>query len=299
MFDRLGLRRNIVEQNICGWGDFLWYEYIPTRLENAPKGSVPLVVMLHGNNNDPRTQAETSGYLELASEKGFMATELEWQGRDRFASMGTDGIEQTIRHLLAKYPFLDESRVYVTGLSAGGMNTTNMCLFKTNLVAAGASMAGGIIFDGRVNMNGMDQIEQQIARYGGNMEVGYLICAGTNDSRFTDLPPTGNEPFTPKGGVTRAARIMARMNGIDVGETGNPALDPIFGMKVEDRKAIRTQDGLIMHEGSFKKDGKTLVKIISLEEYGHWNYKGVAAEMWEFFTHFRRDPQTKKLIYNP
>ncbi|MBQ3882953.1 MAG: hypothetical protein II730_10735, partial [Bacteroidales bacterium] len=55
MFDRLGIRRNIVEENICGWGDFLWYEYIPERLLSAPKNSVPLVIMLHGNNNDPRT----------------------------------------------------------------------------------------------------------------------------------------------------------------------------------------------------------------------------------------------------
>lgn len=299
MFDRLDIQRNIVEENICGWGEFLWYEYIPKRLLSAPKGSVPLVVMLHGNNNDPRTQAETSGFVELGSEKGFISVEFEWQGREKYASMGTDGIEQTIRFLLDKYPQLDPSRVYVEGLSAGGMNTTNMCLFKTNLVAAGGSMAGGIIFDGRVNMNGMEQIELQLERYGGNMEVGYLICAGTNDSRFTDLPPSDNEPFTPKGGVTRAAQIMARLNGIDVEEIGNPALDPIFGMKVDIREAKETQDALTMHEGTFLKNGKPLVKIISLEEYGHWNYKGVASEMWDFFRHFSRDPKTKKLIYTP
>jgi hypothetical protein len=38
--------------------------------------------------------------------------------------------------------------------------------------------------------------------------------------------------------------------------------------------------------------------MIALEPYGHWNYKGAAREMWEFFRHFSRDPKTKKLIYH-
>ena len=298
MFDRLGIKRNIVEENICGWGDFLWYEYIPERLLSAPKASVPLVIMLHGNNNDPRTQAETSGMVELSSEKGFIAAEFEWQGRDRFAAMGTDGIEATIRHLLAKYPQIDPSRVYCQGLSAGGMNTTNMCIFKTNLIAAGASMAGGIIFDTRVNMNSQEAINEQIRRYGGNMEVGYLICAGTNDSRFTDTP-SGNEPGNPKGGLLRAVETLCQLNGITLGKTADPSIDPIFGMEVRDRKAIETKDNLTMHEGTLYKGNTPLVKMISLEEYGHWNYKGAAAEMWEFFTHYSRDPKTKRLIYHP
>ena len=298
MFDRLGIKRNIVEQNICGWGDFLWYEYIPERLLSAPKASVPLVIMLHGNNNDPRTQAETSGFVELASEKGFMAAELEWQGRDRFAAMGTDGIEATIRHLLEKYPQLDPSRVYCQGLSAGGMNTTNMCIFKTGLIAAGASMAGGIIFDTRVNMNAQNVIDEQLRRYAGNMEIGYLICSGTNDGKFTDAA-TENEPGNPKGGLLRAVSTLCQLNGIALGKTADPGIDPMFGMEVKDRKAIETKDNLTMHEGTLYKGNTPLVKMIALEEYGHWNYKGVASEMWEFFTHYSRDPKTKKLIYHP
>lgn len=298
MFDRLGIRRNIVEENLCGWGDFLWYEYMPERLLNAPRASVPLVVMLHGNGNDPRTQAETAGYVELAPEKGFMAVEMEWQGRDQYASMGLDGIEATILHLLEKYPQLDPSRVYCTGLSAGALNTTLMCIFKTGLIAAGGAMAGGIIYDSRVNIYGAAGIDAQIARYNGNMEVGYMLCAGTNDSRFTyAIPDEGAPVSSPQGSLLRGIRDLCRLNGIELGETANEAIDPMFGMKVRDRKAIQTQDNLIMHEGSLYKGNKELVKMVALEEYGHWNYKGVAAEMWAFFTHFARDPKTKALIY--
>lgn len=300
MFDRLGIQRNILVQNLCGWGDFLWYEFIPERLLKAPKGTVPLVVMLHGFGNDPRTQAETSGFVELAAEKGFITVEFEWQGRDKYASMGLDGIEATIRHLLEKYPQLDPSRVYCEGLSAGALNTTLMCLFKTNLIAAGGAMAGGVIYDTAVNIYGAAGIDRQIERYKGQMEVGYLLCAGTNDSRFTyAIPEEGANPSSPQGSLLRGIRDLSRLNGIELGATADPSIDPMFGMKVANRKAIQTQDNLIMHEGSLLKGDKELIKMIALEEYGHWNYKGVAREMWEFFTHFARDPKTKELIYKP
>ena len=296
MFDRLHIQRNVVEKNLCGWGDFLWYEYIPENLLNAPAHSVPLVVMLHGNTNDPRTQAETSGFVELASERHFMTAELEWQGSGKYASMGTDGIEAVIRTIFEKYPFVDPARVYVTGLSAGGMNTTNLCIFKTNLFAAGASMAGGLIYDARFNMGSESQVEEQIKRYNGNMEIGYLICSGTNDGRFTDTSKAEDGTVT-KGWLVNAVETLAKLNGMEIGETCNPSLDPMFGMKVSDRRSVSTMDDLTMHEGTLYKGDKPLIKMIALEPYGHWNYKGAAREMWEFFSHFYREQETKKLYY--
>ena len=299
MLDRLHIRRYIVEQNLCGWGDFLWYEYIPEDLLNASKASIPLVVMLHGNTNDPRTQAETSGFVELAAEKHFMAAELEWQGRDNYAAMGLDGIEAVIRHLLEKYPQADPSRVYVTGLSAGGMNTTSMCIFKTNLIAAGASMAGGLINDARFNTGTSSSIDEQIRRYNGNMEVAYLLCSGTNDGRFTDTTAAADGQPASKGWLVSAVETIAKLNGMEIGETCNPSLDPMFGMAVRDRRNISTMDDLTMHEGTLYKGDTPLIRMIALEPYGHWNYKGAAREMWEFMRHYSRDPQTKKLIYRP
>ena len=277
MFDRLHIQRNIVEQNLCGWGDFLWYEYIPENLLDAPKRSVPLVVMLHGNTNDPRTQAETSGFVELASERHFMAAELEWQGSGKYASMGSDGIEAVVRAIFEKYPFVDPARVYVTGLSAGGMNTTNLCIFKTNLFTAGASMAGGLIYDARFNMGSEAQVEEQIKRYNGKT--------------------TSSDGTVSKGWLVNAVEALARLNGMEIGETCNPSLDPMFGMAVRDRRAVSTMDDLTMHEGTLYKGDKPLINMIALEPYGHWNYKGAAREMWEFFSHFYRDPETKTLTY--
>lgn len=295
MFDRLHVKRNIVEQNLCGWGDFLWYEYIPENLMDAPGASIPLVILLHGNTNDPRTQAETSGFVELASEKHFITAELEWQGSGKYASMGTDGIEATVRHIIGKYPQIDPARVYVQGLSAGGMNTTNLCIFKTNLFAAGASMAGGLVYEPRFNMGSKEEIAEQIKRYNGNMEIAYMLVSGTNDSKFTDVP---DDDASSKGWLVRAVKTIAELNGMEIGETGNASLDPMFGMAVRDRRNVSTMDDLTMHEGTLYKDDKPLIRMIALEPYGHWNYKGASREMWEFFRHFSRDPQTKQLVYH-
>ena len=83
--EALGVTRNIVEQASGRQADApkqLWYEYWPEGLlEGAPAQSVPVVVLLHGNTNDPRTQAETSGFIQLAAKERFFVVEMEWQGR--------------------------------------------------------------------------------------------------------------------------------------------------------------------------------------------------------------------------
>jgi hypothetical protein len=145
-------------------------------------------------------------------------------------------------------------------------------------------------------MGSKDAIAEQIKRYNGNMEIAYMLVSGTNDSKFTEVP---DDDASSKGWLVRAVKTIAELNGMEIGETGNPALDPMFGMTVRDRRTVSTMDDLKMHEGTLYKDDKPLIKMIALEPYGHWNYKGAAGEMWEFFRHFSRDPQTRKLSYHP
>ena len=73
-------------------------------IEGAPDASVPVMVLLHGNTNDPRTQAETSGFLQVAGKERFFVVEMEWQGSRNYGAMGYDGVERVIQLLLEKYP---------------------------------------------------------------------------------------------------------------------------------------------------------------------------------------------------
>ena len=48
-------------------GKYTWFEYLPNQVIDTKKDSVPLVLTLHGNGNDPRVQADSSGWIELAA----------------------------------------------------------------------------------------------------------------------------------------------------------------------------------------------------------------------------------------
>ena len=151
--ESMGIKRIIVEQPVgfarpgsqqtgpCQ----LWYEYWPEELmEGAPEHSVPVMVLLHGNTNDPRTQAETSGFLQVAGEDRFFVVEMEWQGSPNYQAMGHDGVESVLYQLFAKYPQLDPSRVYAEGLSAGSMTATALGIKKSHLFTAVGGHSGGL-----------------------------------------------------------------------------------------------------------------------------------------------------------
>ena len=74
--------------------------------------------------------------------------------------------------------------------------------------------------------------------------------------------------------------------------------DATFGIALEGRQTIQTNKGISMETGELRKNGVPLIKIVAVNDYGHWNFKPAAQMMWDFFKQFSRDPQTKKLIYH-
>ena len=72
MYDELGVRYEAVTEDLAGIGLSLRYDYIPRQALAAAPRSVPLVIMLHGNNNDPRIQGESSGWVEAAAKHTIM-----------------------------------------------------------------------------------------------------------------------------------------------------------------------------------------------------------------------------------
>ena len=99
--ESLGIKRELVIMEQKKGLPWLWYEYWPEELiEGAPAGSVPVMVLLHGNTNDPRTQAETSGFIQVAGKDRFFIVEMEWQGSKDYGAMGYDGIEKWFRKWL-------------------------------------------------------------------------------------------------------------------------------------------------------------------------------------------------------
>lgn len=292
MFDRLGITRNVCTEDLAGTGEYLWYEYLPEAVKNAKSASVPLVVLLHGNNNDPRTQAETSGFLPLASRDGFMVAELEWQGNG-WAAMGHDGIETVIYHLFEKYPQIDRSRVYCEGLSAGAFNATALGIKKSHVFAAVGAQSGGIMPRLRFGSSKETLFDEARLKSKG-VDMPYFSICGSDDEAVLFPKPGQEEPNT----IHLAWQAYQMMNNLPVAKTLDFSVDKDFGMKLENRRRESTNKGLFYETGDLCKDGIPLIRAIVVDGYGHWNFQPGAELMWDYFKMFSRDPETKELIYH-
>lgn len=125
--------------------------YVPTGLP----AEAPLVVVLHGCTQDAAGYDYGSGWSQLADERGFAVLYPEQQRANNanlcfnwFNPEDTrrDGGEaHSIRQMIATMVdrhALDPSRVYITGLSAGGAMTSVMLATYPEIFAGGAIIAG-------------------------------------------------------------------------------------------------------------------------------------------------------------
>ena len=301
MWERLGTVRERVEKSLFSYNKhqdlYLWYEYRPSAMKDAAPGSIPLVVLLHGHNNDPRTQAETSGFVELGAEEGFMVAELEWQGKPGYDYMGDHGIEAVIRELLKKYPQLDASRVYAEGLSAGGFSATALGVSKSHLFAAVGAHSGGIFNENHfLGFPFMDPeaINAQAAQKSGKVRMPYFSICGTADDAVPFLNPS-----LPNGNmIADSWRLYQKLNGLEVSGPSDLDKYPIFGLPLENRHRVETIKHHAMEVGDILDGcGLPVIRVVAVENFGHWNFVPGAREMWNYFKQWRRDPDTGKSVY--
>ena len=303
-WEPLGIERIVVEytavfrQRTLDGPKYLWYEYWPKELMNgAPAHSVPVVVLLHGNTNDPRTQAETSGFLQVAGEERFFLVEMEWQGTPNYQAMGHDGIESVLAILLEKYPQLDPARIYAHGLSAGSMTATALGIKKSHVFAAVGGNSGALFTGHWIGpFPTFEAIWAEATQKRGAAETAYISVFGTMDTTVPYMTPDnwrGNS-------YLNAWNAYEQMNGMKVISEMDFERYPIFGQELRDRETIHTQkgEGIVVETGQLYNGDLPLIKLVAVMDYGHWNFIPAARIAWDFFKHYRRDPETKKLIYS-
>ena len=298
VYETLGLKRNIVTLEQKKGHPWLWYEYWPEELiEGAPAASVPVMVLLHGNTNDPRTQAETSGFLQVAGKERFFVVEMEWQGSQYYGTMGLDGVEKVIQILLEKYPQLDPSRIYAEGLSAGAITATALGICKSYLFAAVGGYGGGIYTGAKTGrFSFFPGLWADATQKRGHVEMPYCSIIGTADKVVPFYTPDDYKGNS----YVNAWNTYQQLNGIEVTKELDFSSDTLLGLNLADAQTVTTHkgDGIQVHSGYFYKGEKPLIKIVAVVDYGHWNYIPGAQMMWDFFKLFSRDPQTRKLIYH-
>lgn len=128
-----------------------------------PSGPLPLVLMLHGGGGNADNGEQMSGFTPIARREGFIVVYPDGSGRfeERLLSWnaghccayamehGADDVA-FIRALIKKvsqdYP-VDPRRIYVTGMSNGGMMSHRLGLELSDTVAAIAPVVGTLFGD--------------------------------------------------------------------------------------------------------------------------------------------------------
>ena len=132
-------------------GALLGHSYVP---KDLPAGAA-LVVVLHGCTQTAAGYDHGSGWSTLADRAGFALLFPEqtrannpnlcfnWFASEDTAQAGgeAESIAQMTETMIARHG-LDRSRVYVTGLSAGGAMTVAMLATRPDLFAGGAVIGG-------------------------------------------------------------------------------------------------------------------------------------------------------------
>lgn len=132
-------------------GKLRMFEYVPP----SHPAKAPLIVAMHGCAQDARDFANHSGWPELANRLGFLlvfpqqgllnnpAKCFNWfRPADNKRNSGEAlSIKQMTDKMKAAYG-ADASRIYVTGLSAGGAMTSVMLAAYPDVFAGGAIMSG-------------------------------------------------------------------------------------------------------------------------------------------------------------
>lgn len=191
IFKDLGITYNQeIDQSVTGMdGKYTWFEYAPKTVASSKAKSVPLVITLHGNQNDPRLQGDSTGWPELAATENFIVVAPEWQPKDvnffKVDGLGEEGVINLIKDLQVKYPQIDPSKIYVNGLSIGGAESFLLGLQHSEIFAGVGITSGVNVFADKVT---------EIANNYSKGEIPLLYLCGDHDF-FQMIPVDGSSKY--------------------------------------------------------------------------------------------------------
>ncbi|MBR4163790.1 MAG: MBL fold metallo-hydrolase, partial [Solobacterium sp.] len=299
-----GLKREVVTEDLDGDGQLnLWYEYIPAQAENAEKGTVPAILLMHGNTNDPRTQVDTAAWANIAVDEGVILIAPEWQGHvyqgysyqpmiyDINNPTG-DGYDDSafikmIEMIEEKYPQLDPTRVYISGLSAGSRNTLVQGLKNGKYIAAGAGHSGAWgVTGGAENADvvaNKDAYDFPIIFFAGDADEYMKAHYDTVDA--TAGPITTIQAYQ---GLNNMEPLKAEdLDAKYIAESGYPVpFDETYTIDANAENVATIKGGVLT------SDKNVEISLNRIYGWGHWNYAPATKMMWDFMKKYARDPET-------
>ena len=200
--------------------------------------------------------------------------------------------------LALKYPQIDRSRVYVTGLSAGGAHSFYMGLAYSNVFAAAAPISGVNAMDDEIAQLDLSQVH----------EIPLLYICGDHDY-FQMIPVDGSSPYgmslltdgqvsmwadDPHTHIWSAIQAYRTVNGLPLTEMDMTA-NPYYGIALDDQRWVALGDKE-MYTGTLSNDKGVMIELAAVKDLAHWNYAPEAEYVYDFFKNYSRDLETGELM---
>lgn len=241
--------------------------YVPEAVKQNPEKEVPLLVVLHGKGDDPLNVVVGCGWAQKAVDENFILLAP--------ATEDTDYVMGLIDYVKSLYA-IDDSRVYCTGFSMGGANTSNIGKAHPEVFAAIAPMgaAGGSVVEGFDN----DAYDLPVSMIVGSIDTNNISEDENRNPVISGIMNAGLES------VDQAFAI----NGIDPGER-DFAANPYWGYTPDAYRTV-TDKELEWQISDFYSDkyDVPVVQLVTLVGAAHSNADYMATIAWDFLRNFAR-----------
>lgn len=283
-----------------------WNSFVPVSAfapENKNR-KYPVVIMLHGGQN-PISIIDGWGIPQEAARREWIviAPSLELD----------DVLDEILAEAKKLYP-IDESRIYAAGFSYGGCMSDFLGNKRPDVYAAvapcGAPLSNGFVGKaaGPEPQTPFDGVPRALAM-GTYMPV--MHVAGNLDGHRFPLYNAKARGFLGCGveklldGLNSWARVnhvpeialkdvMALKDRNDISEE-----EKYIGLPLApDCRRTVVADGVTNYIGDLKSaDGVARIRIMCEMNMPHWPTPELSRQLFEFFSHFSRDPKTRASIY--
>lgn len=304
IFEDLDISYNqMIDESVTGMsGKYTWFEYVPNSINESENESVPLIVNLHGNQNDPRLQGDSTGWPELAAKENFIMVAPEWQDKEvnffGCDGLGEEGVMNLIKDLKVKYPQIDPSRIYLTGLSIGGAESFLLGAKYSDVFAAVGIVSGVNVF--------AEEVAEISENYTGG-EVPLLYICGDYDF-FQMIPVDGSSQYGTQylygdqvwdedenTHIFSSLQAYQKINGLEVTEM-DMSKNEYYGIGLDNQQWTKLGDK-DMYTGTLSNENGVVMELAAVKDLAHWNYKPEAEYIWNFFKNYERNIENGELIF--
>lgn len=84
--------------------------------------------------------------------------------------------------------------------------------------------------------------------------------------------------------------------GLPVSEGPDMEANPYYGIALDDWKKVALGDKE-MYTGTLSGDKGVVMELAAILDQPHWNYKGEADYIWNFFSRYSRDVESGEMVF--